>query len=57
MRFNQVDHAMRNYDDIKEECYEASLELPKFGLVDLTFGNVSVIDRESGVFGIKPSGL
>jgi L-ribulose-5-phosphate 4-epimerase len=42
---------------IQEECYEANLQLPKFGLVDLTFGNVSVIDRTSGVFGIKPSGV
>lgn len=42
---------------IQEECYEANLQLPKFGLVDLTFGNVSVIDRASGVFGIKPSGV
>lgn len=33
------------------------MQLPKFGLVDLTFGNVSVIDRASGVFAIKPSGV
>jgi L-ribulose-5-phosphate 4-epimerase len=46
-----------NFQTIQEECYEANLQLPKFGLVDLTFGNVSVIDRASGVFGIKPSGL
>jgi L-ribulose-5-phosphate 4-epimerase len=42
---------------IQEECYEANLQLPKLGLVDLTFGNVSVIDRKTGVFGIKPSGV
>jgi len=42
---------------IQEECYEANLSLPKLGLVDLTFGNVSVIDRAAGVFGIKPSGV
>ena len=46
-----------SYQAIQEECYEANLQLPKFGLVDLTFGNVSVIDRSSGVFGIKPSGV
>ena len=46
-----------SYQAIQEECYEANLQLPKFGLVDLTFGNVSVIDRGSGVFGIKPSGV
>lgn len=42
---------------IQEECYEANVRLPKTGLVDLTFGNVSVIDRVSGVFAIKPSGV
>jgi len=42
---------------IQEECYEANLSLPKLGLVDLTFGNVSVIDRAAGVFGIKPTGV
>jgi L-ribulose-5-phosphate 4-epimerase len=46
-----------SYQAIQDECYEANLQLPKFGLVDLTFGNVSVIDRASGVFGIKPSGV
>jgi L-ribulose-5-phosphate 4-epimerase len=46
-----------SYRAIQDECYEANLQLPKFGLVDLTFGNVSVIDRGSGIFGIKPSGV
>jgi L-ribulose-5-phosphate 4-epimerase len=46
-----------SHREIQEECYEANLQLPKFGLVDLTFGNVSVVDRASGVFGIKPSGV
>ncbi len=31
--------------------------LPKVGLVDLTFGNVSILDRERGVIAIKPSGV
>ena len=48
---------MSAYSDLKQECCEANLTLPKFGLVDLTFGNVSVMDRERGVFGIKPSGV
>jgi L-ribulose-5-phosphate 4-epimerase len=48
---------MSSYPSIKRECYEANLALPKFGLVDLTFGNVSVMDRERGVFAIKPSGV
>jgi L-ribulose-5-phosphate 4-epimerase len=46
-----------SYRAIQDECYEANLQLPKFGLVDLTFGNVSVIDRGSAIFGIKPSGV
>ena len=46
-----------NYRAIQQECYEANLQLPEFGLVDLTFGNVSVIDRANGVFAIKPSGV
>lgn len=46
-----------SYRSIQEECYEANRSLPQLGLVDLTFGNVSVIDRASGVFGIKPSGI
>lgn len=45
------------YRELQEECYEANVRLPDFGLVDLTFGNVSVLDRARGVFGIKPSGV
>jgi L-ribulose-5-phosphate 4-epimerase len=48
---------MSNYRELKEECYEANMALPQFGLADLTFGNASVIDRTRGVFGIKPSGV
>jgi len=46
-----------NYRSIREACCEANHRLPSTGLVDLTFGNVSVIDRDSGVFAIKPSGV
>lgn len=42
---------------IREECCEANRLLPATGLVDLTFGNVSVCDRDQGVFAIKPSGV
>jgi L-ribulose-5-phosphate 4-epimerase len=48
---------MRTYHELKEECYKANMALPKWGLVDLTFGNVSVMDRKRGIFGIKPSGV
>ena len=46
-----------NYKSIREECCEANWALPKTGLVDLTFGNVSVLDPDAGVFAIKPSGV
>ncbi len=46
-----------NFHDLKSECCEANRALPKCGLVDLTFGNVSICDRDPGVFAIKPSGV
>lgn len=46
-----------NYRSLREECCAANVALPKTGLVDITFGNVSVIDRRQGVFAIKPSGV
>jgi len=48
---------MSTYRDIQEECCEANISLPGLGLVDLTFGNVSVADPQAGVFAIKPSGV
>lgn len=48
---------MSNYESIREECHAANAALPTTGLVDLTFGNVSVCDRALGVFAIKPSGV
>ncbi len=45
------------YAAIREEALAANLLLPKTGLVDLTFGNVSVFDAAAGVFAIKPSGV
>lgn len=42
---------------IREACCEANRKLPETGLVDLTFGNVSVLDSDAGVFAIKPSGV
>lgn len=45
------------YEKIKQEAYEANMQLPKLGLVLFTFGNVSVADREQNVFAIKPSGV
>lgn len=48
---------MSRYEHIKQEAYEANMQLPKFGLVLFTFGNVSAVDRNAGVFAIKPSGV
>lgn len=48
---------MSRFDAIREECCAANAALLAAGLVDLTFGNVSVCDREVGVFAIKPSGV
>ena len=42
---------------LKEEVYEANMLLPKYGLVVFTWGNVSGLDREKGIFCIKPSGV
>ncbi len=42
---------------LKEKVYRANMELPEFGLVVYTWGNVSAIDRESGLVAIKPSGV
>ena len=44
-------------EELKKKVYEANMELPKYGLVTFTWGNVSAIDRESGLFVIKPSGV
>ena len=43
--------------EVKRQVYEANMLLPKYGLVTFTWGNVSAIDRESGLFVIKPSGV
>lgn len=45
------------YTLLKQSCYEANMQLPKLDLVVYTFGNVSEVDREKGVFAIKPSGV
>jgi L-ribulose-5-phosphate 4-epimerase len=48
---------MSKYQHIKQAAYDANMQLPKLGLVLFTFGNVSAVDRELGVFAIKPSGV
>jgi len=48
---------MSNYQQIREEAYQANMQLSQLGLVLFTFGNVSAADRTRGVFAIKPSGV
>jgi len=48
---------MSLYQDLKQKAYQANMQLPELGLVLFTFGNASAIDREKGVFAIKPSGV
>ena len=44
-------------EELKQKVYEANMDLPRYGLVTFTWGNVSAIDREKGLFVIKPSGV
>ena len=44
-------------EQLKEKVLKANLDLPRHGLVTFTWGNVSEIDRESGLVVIKPSGV
>lgn len=44
-------------EDLKQEVFQANLDLVKHGLVIFTWGNASAIDREKGLFVIKPSGV
>ncbi len=45
------------YKYLKEQVYEANMEIPKEELAIVTFGNVSGVDRAAGVIAIKPSGV
>ncbi|HLX97105.1 MAG TPA: L-ribulose-5-phosphate 4-epimerase AraD [Roseiarcus sp.] len=45
------------FTELKREAYEANLALPRHGLINLTFGNASAIDRARSLFAIKPSGV
>jgi L-ribulose-5-phosphate 4-epimerase len=44
-------------EELKQIVCKANLELPKYGLVTFTWGNVSGVDRETGLMVIKPSGV
>jgi L-ribulose-5-phosphate 4-epimerase len=45
------------YAELRERALEANLEIVRAGLVTLTFGNASAVDRDAGVLAIKPSGV
>ena len=44
-------------EELKQIVYEANMLLPAYHLVTFTWGNVSAVDRERGLFVIKPSGV
>ena len=44
-------------EELRKKVYEANMLLPKYDLVTFTWGNVSGIDRETGLVVIKPSGV
>lgn len=48
---------MNTYKALKENAWKANMELHRSGLVIQTFGNASALDRNLGVFAIKPSGV
>jgi len=44
-------------EKLKQEALAANLQLKRDGLIHLTFGNASALDRARGIFAIKPSGV
>ena len=44
-------------EELKKQVYEANMKLPYYSLVTFTWGNVSGLDKEKGLFVIKPSGV
>jgi L-ribulose-5-phosphate 4-epimerase len=46
-----------SFKSLKEEAWEANMEIPRRGLAIYTWGNVSAFDPEKAVFAIKPSGV
>jgi L-ribulose-5-phosphate 4-epimerase len=45
------------FQSLREEAFEANMEIPRRGLALYTWGNVSAFDSDKGVFAIKPSGV
>ena len=47
----------KDLDRLKKEAFKANIDIKKEGLVVLTWGNASAINRSLGLFAIKPSGV
>lgn len=45
------------HDELRDAVYRANLDIVEAGLVKLTWGNASAVDRDAGIFAIKPSGV
>lgn len=45
------------FEELKKRVYDANMQLPEYGIAPFTWGNASEIDRDAGVFAIKPSGV
>ena len=56
-KLNRIISDGSGFEALKDKVFHANLELVKHGLVIFTWGNVSGIDRESGLVVIKPSGV
>src|SRR5579862_5090325 len=54
---NRRHDLMTEFKELREAALDGNLALPAHGLVTLTWGNASQIDRDRGVFAIKPSGV
>ena len=48
---------MSKYTELKEQAYEANMQIPAQHLALYTWGNVSAFDKDAAVFAIKPSGV
>lgn len=57
LKMNTESRRIAMLEELKQKVYEANMMLPKYHLVTFTWGNVSGVDRETGLFVIKPSGV
>jgi L-ribulose-5-phosphate 4-epimerase len=48
---------MKTYKSLREEAYEANMEIKRSNLAIHTWGNASAIDPDREIFAIKPSGV